>query len=364
VEFSGACAGCGETPYIKLMTQLFGSTMYLANATGCTQAWGASPPSVPYTVNYRGQGPSWGNSLFENNAEYALGMALAARQQREQILLRAKRLSETAEGECAAALRDWMDNYDNLEGGQERADRLVAALKGISGDDAAFIRRNSEHITKKSIWMYGGDGWAYDIGFGGLDHVLNTGEKVNILVVDTEVYSNTGGQSSKATPIGATALFAAAGKSRSKKDLGAIVMTYGNVYVAQVAMGADFNQLITVLKEAQNYPGPALIIAYAPCITHGIVKGMGYAQEESKLAVQSGYWHLYRYNPQLKLEGKNPFILDSKEPTLPLRDFLMGEVRFAALSRKFPERAEYLMGLAEEQAKEKFERYSKLAREF
>jgi len=361
VEFSGACAGCGETPYIKLMTQLYGDRMYLANATGCTQAWGAAAPSVPYTVNKDGHGPAWGNSLFENNAEYSLGMCLAAKQQREQLAMRLQRIRETASAELQQAIDAWQEQYDVSEGTKERSDAVIAALQGVEGEDAAYVLYHKEHLAKKSMWMYGGDGWAYDIGFGGLDHVLASGEDVNILIVDTEVYSNTGGQSSKATPIGAVAQFAASGKKVQKKDLGLIAMSYGYVYVAQVAMGANFDQLVKVLKEAEEYKGPSLIIAYAPCINHGIVKGMGYSQEEAKLAVQSGYWNLYRYDPRRKEAGENPFVMDSGEPSIPLRDFLMGEVRYAALARKFPDQAEALLQQAEEHAKEKYESYVKLA---
>ncbi len=361
VEFSGACAGCGETPYVKLMTQLYGDRMYLANATGCTQAWGASAPCVPYTTNRKGHGPAWSNSLFENNAEFSLGMCLAVRQQREQLAMRLERIAATAAPELKAAIEAWQQHYDESEGTVERTEALVAQLEQASGDDVAYVLENREHLTKKSMWMYGGDGWAYDIGYGGLDHVLASGEDVNILVVDTEVYSNTGGQASKATGIGAVAQFAASGKKVQKKDLGMLAMSYGYIYVAQVALGADPNQLIRALKEAEEYHGPSLIIAYAPCINHGIVKGMSYAQEESKLAVESGYWNLYRFHPGKKARGENPFTLDSKAPSRPLRDFLMGEVRYAALTRTFPEIAEELIALAEEHAREKYAAYEKLA---
>ncbi len=360
VEFSGACAGCGETPYVKLMTQLYGDRMYLANATGCTQAWGASAPCVPYTTNRKGHGPAWSNSLFENNAEFSLGMCLAVRQQREQLAMRLERIAATAAPELKAAIEAWQQHYDESEGTVERTEALVAQLEQASGDDVAYVLENREHLTKKSMWMYGGDGWAYDIGYGGLDHVLASGEDVNILVVDTEVYSNTGGQASKATGIGAVAQFAASGKKVQKKDLGMLAMSYGYIYVAQVALGADPNQLIRALKEAEEYHGPSLIIAYAPCINHGIVKGMSYAQEESKLAVESGYWNLYRFHPGKKARGENPFTLDSKAPSRPLRDFLMGEVRYAALTRTFPEIAEELIALAEEHAREKYAAYEKL----
>ena len=356
LEFSGACAGCGETPYMKLMTQLFGERMIVANATGCTQAWGSACPNVPYTVNSRGFGPAWSNSLFENNAEFSLGMCLAVRQQRERLRVQAEALhAATADAALKTALGNWLDGYEESEGSTERTEAVLSAL-GKSTDAAtpegAYILGEKEHLTRKSMWMYGGDGWAYDIGYGGLDHVLAQGEDVNILVVDTEVYSNTGGQSSKATPLGAVAQFAASGKKGAKKNLGLLAMQPGTVYVAQVAMGADQAQLIKVLKEAESYRGPSLIIAYAPCIAHGIVQGMAFAQEESKLAVKSGYWHLYRYDPRRKAAGENPFVLDSKEPSMPLRDFLKGEVRFTALARTFPEKAEELMVLAEESAAE------------
>ncbi|MBP3629495.1 MAG: pyruvate:ferredoxin (flavodoxin) oxidoreductase, partial [Anaerotignum sp.] len=361
LEFSGACAGCGETAYAKLMTQLYGDRMYLANATGCTQAWGAAAPCVPYTTNKEGWGPAWSNSLFENNAQFSVGMVLAVEQQRDRITMKVKDLLALAEGtDFAAAANTWLENWDNGDRSKADSRALLAALEGLNveGEAAelkAFIQENSEHLTKKSMWMYGGDGWAYDIGYGGLDHVLASGRDVNVLVVDTEVYSNTGGQSSKATPIGAVAQFAAGGKPTVKKDLGALAMSYGYVYVAQVALGADPNQLIKALKEAEAYKGPSLIIAYAPCINHGISKGMANSQLEAKLAVQSGYWHLYRFNPDLKKEGKNPFILDSKEPSLDLNEFLMGEVRYASLVRTFPETAEVLLKEAEVQAKEKYE---------
>ena len=361
LEFSGACAGCGETPYMKLMTQLFGDRMYVANATGCTQAWGAACPNVPYTTDRNGRGPAFSNSLFENNAEFSLGMCLAVRQQREHLALDIKnRIDTTLDADLRAAFEAWLDSYDETENTLERADAVVKAAEK-SSEDVASILSNKEHLAKKSMWMYGGDGWAYDIGFGGLDHVLACGEDVNILIVDTEVYSNTGGQSSKATPIGAVAQFAASGKKTGKKDLGMIAMQYGNIYVAQVALGANPAQLIKVLKEAESFKGPSLIIAYAPCITHGIVKGMAYAQQESKLAVESGYWQLYRYDPRLKEEGKNPFVLDCKEPSIPLREFLDGEVRYASLKRTFPEHAEVLLKAAEEAAAEKYRRYRDLA---
>ncbi len=367
LEFSGACAGCGETAYAKLMTQLYGDRMYLANATGCTQAWGAAAPCVPYTTNKEGHGPAWSNSLFENNAQFSLGMVLAVEQQRERVAMKLKDLlALTNDAAFAEAGKVWLDNYNDGHRSKEDTKALLAALEGlsVSGEAAElkdFILENKEHLTKKSMWMYGGDGWAYDIGYGGLDHVLASGVDVNVLVVDTEVYSNTGGQSSKATPIGAVAQFAAGGKPTVKKDLGMLAMSYGYIYVAQVALGANPAQLIKALKEAEAYNGPSLIIAYAPCINHGISKGMANAQLEAKLAVDAGYWHLYRYNPDLKKEGKNPFILDSKEPSMDYNEFIMGEVRYSSLVRTFPETAEVLLKEAADYAKEKYESYRSMA---
>ncbi len=367
LEFSGACAGCGETAYAKLMTQLYGDRMYLANATGCTQAWGAAAPCVPYTTNKEGHGPAWSNSLFENNAQFSLGMVLAVEQQRERVAMKLKDLLALAnDAAFAEAGKVWLDNYNDGHRSKEDTKALLTALEGlsVSGEAAElkdFILENKEHLTKKSMWMYGGDGWAYDIGYGGLDHVLASGVDVNVLIVDTEVYSNTGGQSSKATPIGAVAQFAAGGKPTVKKDLGMLAMSYGYIYVAQVALGANPAQLIKALKEAEAYNGPSLIIAYAPCINHGISKGMANAQLEAKLAVDAGYWHLYRYNPDLKKEGKNPFILDSKEPTMDYNEFIMGEVRYSSLVRTFPETAEVLLKEAADYAKEKYESYRSMA---
>lgn len=367
LEFSGACAGCGETAYAKLMTQLYGDRMYFANATGCTQAWGAAAPNVPYTTNKDGCGPAWSNSLFENNAEFSLGMLLSVRQQRERVTMKLKDLMALVDDAAfKEAAETWVANYEDGHNSKKYTNALLDALNklSLSGEAAElkeFILENKEHLVKKSMWMYGGDGWAYDIGYGGLDHVLATGENLNVLVVDTEVYSNTGGQSSKATPIGAVAQFAASGKRTVKKDLGMLAMSYGYVYVAQVALGANPGQLIKALKEAEAYDGPSLIIAYAPCINHGISKGMANAQLESKLAVESGYWHLYRYNPALKKEGKNPFILDSKEPTRDYNEFLMGEVRYSSLVRTFPEQASVLLKEAAIAAKEKYESYKKLS---
>ncbi|WP_371381705.1 pyruvate:ferredoxin (flavodoxin) oxidoreductase [Sporomusa aerivorans] len=367
LEFSGACAGCGETPYMKLLTQLYGDRMYVANATGCTQAWGAAAPCFPYTVNKDGFGPAWSNSLFENNAEFSLGMCLAVKQQRQRLALKLEQLVDLTRNEgLKEAAHDWLADMDDGNAAKAVSKTLLSALAlaNLTGEEQAikeFVLNNREHLVKKSMWMYGGDGWAYDIGYGGLDHVLASGEDVNILLVDTEVYSNTGGQSSKATPIGAVAQFAASGKKIQKKDLGMLAMTYGYVYVAQVAMGASQAQLIKALKEAESYKGPSLVIAYAPCISHGLTKGMGFAQMEAKNAVAAGYWHLYRYNPLLKAEGKNPFILDSKEPTASFREFLLGEVRYSSLLRSFPEEAEVLFAMAEKAAAEKYQTYKRLA---
>ena len=341
--------------------------MYLANATGCTQAWGAAAPCVPYTTNKEGHGPAWSNSLFENNAQFSLGMVLAVEQQRERVAMKLKDLLALAnDAAFAEAGKVWLDNYNDGHRSKEDTKALLTALEGlsVSGEAAGlkdFILENREHLTKKSMWMYGGDGWAYDIGYGGLDHVLASGVDVNVLIVDTEVYSNTGGQSSKATPIGAVAQFAAGGKPTVKKDLGMLAMSYGYIYVAQVALGANPAQLIKALKEAEAYNGPSLIIAYAPCINHGISKGMANAQLEAKLAVDAGYWHLYRYNPDLKKEGRNPFILDSKEPTMDYNEFIMGEVRYSSLVRTFPETAEVLLKEAADYAKEKYESYRSMA---
>lgn len=350
------------------MTQMFGERLIVANATGCTQAWGAAMPCFPYTTNHNGCGPAWSNSLFENNAEFALGMCLAETQQRENLVNKINDLAEIEKSndEVQAAVRTWFEAYNDGDMSRIASTGLLEVLKsqeltGASKELYEIIKHNKEHLSKKSIWMYGGDGWAYDIGYGGLDHVLASGRNLNILLVDTEVYSNTGGQSSKASPVGAVAKFAASGKKTKKKDLGLLAMSYGYVYVAQVAMGANQNQLIKAIQEAESYDGPSLVIAYAPCVAHGLVKGMANVQEEMNLAVKSGYWNLYRYNPLLKKEGKNPFILDSKKPTLDLKDFLMGEVRFASLYRTFPDEAQKLLAEAERGAKEKYEEYAKLA---
>ena len=369
LEFSGACAGCTETAYMKILTQLFGSRMLVANATGCTQAWGSAMPSIPYTTNHEGYGPAWSNSVFEDNAEFALGMALSMEQQREDIRLKTEQLAALTVGPLQEAAVAWLASIGVDNEGEVTEDisrRYIHELQQVTltGEAAVlqqYILAHREHIIKKTIWMYGGDGWAYDIGYGGLDHVMAMDVNINIMIVDTEVYSNTGGQSSKATPIGAVAQFASSGRKFNKKDLGRLLMTYGHVYIAQVALGADPGQLIKAIKEAEAYNGPSVIIAYAPCINHGLSCGMGHAQEEMKRAVACGYWHLYRYNPVLKQEGKNPFILDSKEPQESFRDYLMGETRYAALTRTFPELAEELFVKAEEFAKQKYEVYRMLA---
>ncbi|WP_353894157.1 pyruvate:ferredoxin (flavodoxin) oxidoreductase [Proteinivorax hydrogeniformans] len=363
VEFSGACAGCGETPYIKTITQLFGDRMMIANATGCTSIWGGSAPSTPYCTNSEGKGPAWANSLFEDNAEYGYGMALASLQTRSKI----KDLMEQAmESGISTELKDafttWIENKEDGKGSKEATMNLLPLLeKEADNKLVKEIIDKKDFLIKQSQWIFGGDGWAYDIGYGGLDHVLASGEDVNVLVVDTEVYSNTGGQSSKASPTAAIAKFAASGKKTSKKDLGAMAMNYGYVYVAQVAMGADKNQFLKAIKEAESYKGPSIVIAYAPCIAHGIKDGMGRTQNQQKEAVEAGYWHMYRFNPELKKEGKNPFVMDSKEPTKPFRDFLLSEVRYNALLKTNPETAEDLFAKSEEDAKERYQRYLNLA---
>ena len=367
LEFSGACAGCGETPYTKLITQLFGDRMMVANATGCSSIWGASAPSMPYCKNEKGQGPAWANSLFEDNAEYGMGMNLGVSQLRARLADQMSELIATAavSGELKAAMEEWLEKKDIGAGTRERADKLTAALEAAKGDDAKLneIYELKGFFVKRSQWIFGGDGWAYDIGYGGLDHVLASGEDVNILVMDTEVYSNTGGQSSKSTPTAAIAQFAASGKRTRKKDLGMMAMSYGNVYVAQIAMGANQAQTLKAIAEAEAYPGTSLIIAYAPCINHGLTSGMGKSQAEMKKAVECGYWHLYRYNPQLQDQGKNPFVLESKEPTGNFREFLLGEVRYSSLKRSFPNVAEALFEKTEQDAKARYESYKRLARD-
>ena len=360
LEFSGACAGCGETPYAKLITQLFGDRMYIANATGCSSIWGNSSPSTPYTVNEKGQGPAWSNSLFEDNAEFGYGMLLAQKALRNGLKAKVEKLVESGDNEAVvAAGKEWLETFNCGATNGTATDNLVAALEAC--DCGCELRKeilqNKDFLAKKSQWIFGGDGWAYDIGFGGVDHVLASGQDINIMVFDTEVYSNTGGQSSKSTPTGAIAQFAAGGKEVKKKDMASIAMSYGYVYVAQIAMGADFNQTVKAIAEAEAYPGPSLIIAYAPCINHGIKKGMNKAQTEEELAVKSGYWHNFRFNPAA--EG-NKFTLDSKAPTEDYREFLNGEVRYNALARMNPERAEELFAKSEETAKERYAYLNKL----
>ena len=361
VEFSAACAGCGETPYAKLLTQLFGDRVYWANATGCSQAWGAPMPGIPYTTNKRGFGPAWTNSLFENNAELALGMYLSSKQQREGqknnvIKLLEMNINEELRDKC----NDWLDTFDDLNASRAATDNLIEELEKVTeGKHKELcdkILRAKDQLSKKTLWMYGGDGWAYDIGFGGLNHVIAQGENVNILIVDTEVYSNTGGQSSKATPIGAVAQFQASGKKSRKMDLGAIMMSYGNVYVAQVAMGANQTQLVKAITEAESYDGPSVIIAYAPCTPHGIRSGMGSVQAEMKKAVESGYWYLYRYDPRKEV----PMQLDSKEPNIELEEFLDGENRYSVLKKTFPENAKELFAIAKTDSRNKYEKYKKM----
>ena len=383
-EFSGACAGCGETPYVKLLTQLYGDRMVIANATGCSSIYGGSAPTCPYTVNEKGQGPAWANSLFEDNAEFGFGMNLATKQRREKLADTVKALIavDWCDADIKAAGAEWLEKMNDAEGSRLAGEKLLKACEeGIDADltgteyeaawlangkkcpcDACTLAReviaNKDLLTKQSVWIFGGDGWAYDIGYGGLDHVLAQDEDVNVLVVDTEVYSNTGGQASKATPTGPVAKFAAAGKRTKKKDLGLMAMSYGYVYVAKVCMGANPAQLMKAVTEAEAYKGPSLIIAYAPCINHGI--NMGHSQLEAKKAVEAGYWPLYRYNPDLAAEGKNPFSLDSKDPKASFQDFIMGEVRYASLKKQFPEVADKLFARAEKEAEDKIDYYKKL----
>ncbi len=365
LEFSGACAGCGETPYAKLVTQLFGDRMMVANATGCSSVWAGSVPSMPYTTNAAGHGPGWANSLFEDNAEFGLGMFLAATQMRDKMAMDIQEAIDSPHTptEAKAVFKEWLDHKDESEGTRQRADKVLAVVEAAK-DACPICRRiyeRRDNLVKRSQWIFGGDGWAYDIGFGGLDHVLAQGENVNVFVFDTEVYSNTGGQSSKATPTSAIAKFAAGGKKTRKKDLGRIAMTYGYVYVAQVALGADKNQCLKAIQEAEAYDGPSLIIGYAPCINHGIKAGMANSQIEAKKAVDAGYWHLYRYNPTRAEQGENPFILDSKEPTQDVKDFLLGEVRYASLKNVFPEKADAFFDKTAADMKTRLESYKTLA---
>lgn len=362
-EFSGACAGCGETPYIKAVTQLYGERMMVANATGCSSIYGGSAPSTPYRANKDGHGVAWANSLFEDNAEYGFGMAVGVSKMRERVALRIQEgLSNGYSNETKEAMKLWLENMEDAEGSKTASVQLVSALEKENNEGAKELLNLRQYFVKKSIWIFGGDGWAYDIGFGGLDHVIASGENVNILVMDTEVYSNTGGQASKSTPVAAVAKFAAAGKRIRKKDLGMIAMSYGYVYVAQVAMGASQNQFFRALKEAESYDGPSIIIAYSPCINHGLRSGMGKSQRQEKLAVEAGYWHNYRYDPRLEAEGKNPFQLDSKEPDWSkFQDFLKSEVRYTSLQMTFPDEASELFAAAEDNAKWRYNSYLRLA---
>jgi pyruvate-ferredoxin/flavodoxin oxidoreductase len=363
LEFSGACPGCGETPYMKLITQLFGDRMMVANATGCSSIWGGSAPATPYCMDCNGNGPAWANSLFEDNAEFGFGMYIATRHMRERIEELLKQLLESDACDCVKeAAQNWLDNKNNGETTREASEQLLEKLGCCEKNDIVNeLLDKKNYFIKTSQWISGGDGWAYDIGYGGLDHVLASGEDINVIVYDTEVYSNTGGQASKSTPTAAVAKFAAAGKKVKKKDLGMMAMSYGYVYVAQVAMGADQNQFVKAVKEAEAYDGPSLIIAYAPCINHGIRTGMGTTQLQEKKAVEAGYWHLYRYNPMLAEEGKNPFVLDSKEPTGSFKDFLASETRYTSLKVTFPELADDLFEKTEKDAKLRYQTYKKLS---
>jgi len=362
-EYSGACAGCGETPYVKLLTQLYGDRMMIANATGCSSIWGASAPSTPYTSNARGKGPAWANSLFEDNAEYGFGMVLGVNKLRKRLAEKMKlAMQDGMAPESKQALQEWIDNMNNAELSRAASAKVIEACKKEKHPLAKEILDLQQYLVKKSIWVVGGDGWAYDIGYGGLDHVIASGIDINMLILDTEVYSNTGGQSSKSTPIGAVAKFAASGKKVRKKDLGMMAMTYGYVYVAQVAMGASNSQLFRAVKEAEAYPGPSIIIAYATCINHGLREGMDKAQEQMDRAVKCGFWQLYRYNPLLEKEGKNPFKLDSQEPDWSkFQEFLGSEVRYTSLKKSFPEVAVQLFAAAEQNAKWRYGSYKRLA---
>lgn len=362
LEFHGACAGCGETPYATLVTQLFGDRMMIANASGCSSIWGGSYPSAGYCTNKEGQGPAWASSLFEDNAEYGYGMALAVKKLRNSLKHHmTEYMKENKSSEINGVFNEWIENMRNPEITKQLKERIIEFTKNAEDSHLKEIYKLRDFIVKKSIWSFGGDGWAYDIGYGGLDHVMASGEDFNILVFDTEVYSNTGGQSSKATPRAAVAKFAAGGKRVRKKDLGAMLMTYGYVYVAQVAMGSNMNQLLKAIREAESYDGPSIVICYAPCINHGIKTGMGTSIAQEKKAVECGYWHLYRYNPELEKEGKNPFILDSKEPTASFQEFLDTEVRYTSLKKTFPQIAQELYDMAEEDSKARYARYKKMA---
>ena len=368
-EFSGACAGCGETPYMKAVTQLYGDRMMIANATGCSSIWGGSAPSTPYTKNAEGKGPAWANSLFEDNAEYGYGMAIAVKTIRNTMKENFEQIiAMNVDAEVKDAFGSWIEGMDDADASKLAAKKVLKVLENnnVTDSDAKklmeYANNHKDYLVKRSMWIVGGDGWAYDIGFGGLDHVLASGENVNVLVFDTEVYSNTGGQASKSTPVGAVAKFAASGMKVKKKDLGMIAATYGYVYVAQVSMGANQNHFLKVLQEAEAYEGPSLIICYAPCIAHGIKTGMGTTQRRMKEAVDAGYWHLWRFDPKVGAEGKNPFFLDSKAPTANFRDFLMGETRYTTLKNTNPEHAEELFATAEAQAKNRYEGYVRMSK--
>jgi len=364
LEYSGACQGCGETPYVKLATQLFGDRMMVANATGCSSIWGGSAPTCPFAVTEKGYGPAWANSLFEDNAEYGYGMFLGNNQQRKDLFAL---VEDALKGDLPADLREafegWRKDWLSGDPSKDWAAKVKSALGQPAEGILKRIYDRRALFTRPSQWIVGGDGWAYDIGYGGLDHVIAMGEDVNLLVLDTEVYSNTGGQSSKATPIGSVAKFASSGKKTKKKDLGLMAMTYGYVYVASIAMGANKNQTVKAFIEAEQYPGPSVIIAYCPCINHGIKAGMVKSQEEEKLAVETGYWPLYRFDPRRADEGKNPFQLDSKEPNGLLRDYLMGEVRYASLVKSFPKEAERLHAALEKECTARYKRLAAMAQE-
>ncbi|MEG0398206.1 MAG: thiamine pyrophosphate-dependent enzyme, partial [Cetobacterium sp.] len=361
-EFHGACGGCGETPYIKAITQLFGDRMMIANATGCSSIYGGSAPSTPYTTNACGEGPSWGNSLFEDNAEFGYGMSVAVGAMRDRIQHIMESNMESVSPEVKALFEEWIANKGNGEKTKEIKNKLVPMLEACDCEVAREILDLKQYLVKKSQWIFGGDGWAYDIGYGGLDHVLATSDDVNVLVMDTEIYSNTGGQASKSTQTGAVAKFAAAGKPNKKKDLAAISMSYGHIYVAQVSMGANQQQYLKAIAEAEAYPGPSIIIAYSPCISHGIKKGMGQSQQEMKLATECGYWPIFRYNPLLEKEGKNPLQIDSKEPQWDkYNDYLMGEVRYATLTKTHPEDSKVLFAKNKAEAQRRWRQYQRLA---
>jgi pyruvate-ferredoxin/flavodoxin oxidoreductase len=364
LEYSGACAGCGETPYVKVLTQLFGERMIISNATGCSSIWGASAPSVPYCTNEEGHGPAWGNSLFEDAAEFGYGIAMSYYQRRNKLadLMREALETKDLPAELGDAMKGWLEHIYDAKGSASYGREVEQLIAGMDPDPVLdAIYDMNDLLVKKSIWVFGGDGWAYDIGYGGLDHVIASGDDVNILVMDTEVYSNTGGQSSKATPTGAVAKFAASGKKTGKKDLGRIAITYGYVYVASIAMGASKQQTMKAFLEADSYPGPSLIICYAPCINQGLKAGMGKSQAEEKRAVESGYWPLYRYNPLLEKEGKNPFVLESKDPDGSIQEFLAGENRFASLEKSFPQESEKLRKQIEEEINRRHQTLKQLA---